>query len=423
MNLASTWPSPRTTVARWAILVLPWLIVITLLVGVTMQLGRTDLLEMVRDGGRASATVTSTENGVIEVTYQNEQVGTVTTEVVTDDAAVGDTVEIVYDRDNPFRVRPSSERVRSDLTWFLVGLATFVGLVSLAFMQWSARRFRSLARRPTTAFRTRAIIHSRPRMRVPKLSLFPLDAEFGDRCLCTVRLADLEAEVNEHRPIEVDVKGFPRSGGRVVVRHGDTVLWPRGRALLTTRYRWPIQLDTTTVNPSSRARAGADPRASAAADWPNVPPLTPIAAPPPMRPMLVQSRSWGRAWVLPALAGIGVVSTIAVTIVTAANGRAVDEWTDNGLDAVAIVAARPDGDFQLAVDVRVVGAPETKPMMAPVADPGDYEAGDAYPAVVDERGTQVRLRTEPYDRWTPRLWLLVPTLFVAWLLLRRAFNV
>ncbi len=62
-------------------------------------------------------------------------------------------------------------------------------------------------------------------------------------------------------------------------------------------------------------------------------------------------------------------------------------------------------------------------MMAPVADPESYETGDAYPAVVDERGTQVRLRTEPYDRWTPRLWFLLPTLFGAWLLLRRASNV
>ena len=400
---------------------LPWLTVIALLVGVTVQLGRADLLDMVHEGGRASATVTSIEDDVVEVTYQNEQVGTVITEIDTD-AAVGDAVEIVYDRDNPFRVRPRSEPVRPDLTWLIVGIATLVGLISLAFMQWSAWRSRSLARRSTTAFRMRAIIHARRWMRVPQLSLFPLDSDFDDRCLCTVRLADLDGEVNEYLPIEVDVKGFPRSGGRVVVRHGDTVVWPRGRALLTTRYRWPLQLDTTTTNPSPIASAGADQTAGAAAKWPDIAPLAPLTVP-PMRPLVGQPGSSIRRWILPAMTGIGVISTIVVTTVTAINGRAVDEWADNGIDAVAVVAARPDGDFQLAVDVSVVGTADLKPMMAPVADPESYETGDAYPAVVDERGTQVRLRTEPYDRWTPRLWFLLPTLFGAWLLLRRASNV
>ncbi len=222
--------------------------------------------------------------------------------------------------------------------------------------------------------------------------------------------------MNEHVPIEVDVKGFPRSGGRVVVRHGDTVLWPRGRALLAVRYRWPIQLDTATTN------ANADRRANAAANWPAPEPRSPITVP-PMRRMMVQARSSLRGRILLAATGIGMVSTIAITTVTALNGRAVDEWTDNGVDAVATVAARPDDNSQLAVDVRVVGASNTKPMMAPVADPESYETGNAYPAVLNERGTEVRLRTEPYDRWTPRLWFLLPTLFGAWILLRRTFNV
>lgn len=400
---------------------LPWLIVIALLVGVTVQVGRTDLLNMVREGGRASAIVTSTEDGVIEVTYQNEQVGTVTTELDAD-AAVGDKVEIVYDRDDPFRVRPLSEPVRSDLTWLIVGIATLIGLISLGSMQWSAWRLRSLGRRSVTAFRMRAIIHMRPRRRVPQLSLFPLDADFGDRCLCTVRLADLEAEVNEYLPIEVDVKGFPRSGGRLVVRHGDSVLWPRGRALLTTRNRWPVHLDFTAASRPSTAGTGPDRKANAAADRPESEPRAPIKVSSAWQTM-VQPGSSLRGRVLPAATGIGVVSTIAVMIATTVNGRAVDEWTDNGLDAVAVVAARPHDNYQVAVDVKVVGGPDTKPMIAPVADPEDFEPGDAYPAVVDERGTQVRLRSEPYDRWTPRLYFLLPTLFIAWFLLRRAFNV
>ena len=206
---------------------LPWLTVITLLVGVTVQLGRADLLAMVREGGRASATVTSIEDDVVEVTYQNEQVGTVITEIATD-AAVGDTVEIVYDRDNPFRVRPRSEPVRPDLTWLIVGIATLVGLISLAFMQWSAWRSRRLARGSTTAFRMRAIIHARRWMRVPQLSLFPLDSDFDDRCLCTVRLADLDAEVNEYltdRGRRQRIPTIRRSSGRPPRRHRCLAAW------------------------------------------------------------------------------------------------------------------------------------------------------------------------------------------------------
>ena len=189
------------------------------------------------------------------------------------------------------------------------------------------------------------------------------------------------------------------------------------RALLTARYRWPIQSDTIAADRSSIASAGADPSANAAADWPNVPPLTPIAAraASSMRPRRGLNRGLlaSRGWILPVAAGIGVVSTIAITTVTAVNGRAVDEWTANGLDAVAIVATWPHENFELPADVRVVGATDTKPMIAPVVDLENYETGDAYPAVVNERGTQVRLRAEPYDRWTPRLRFLLPTLFRA----------
>ena len=402
-------------------MVLPWLLVVTLLVGVTVRLGRVDLLEFVREGGHATATVTSTDNGVAEVTYLNDQVGAVTTELSAR-AAVGDTIEIVYDRANPFRVRPLSERVRSDLTWFIVGIATCIGLLTLAIMQWTARRMRNLAQQPTTAFRMYAVVHARPWMRVPKLSLFPLDADFGDRCLCTVRLADLDAEANEYIPIEVDVKGFPRSAGRVVVRHGDTVLWPRGRALLTTRYRWPIQLDMTTATTAPTASSRANPVSNVAPYWPEFDPLDPITVP-PLRPGRQHHRSSVQRWVLLVVAGIGVVTTLAITIVTARNAAAVNDWMDSGLDAVAVVASRPDGDFQLAVDVDVVGSNDVKPMMAPVEYPDSYETGDAYPAIVNERGTQVRLLTEPYDRWTPRLWILLPTLLIGWLALRRAFNV
>ena len=61
-------------------------------------------------------------------------------------------------------------------------------------------------------------------------------------------------------------------------------------------------------------------------------------------------------------------------------------------------------------------------MMATVEFPDRYETGDTYPAVVRQNGTEIRLRTEPYDRSTPRLWGALPTLLIGWFLLRQAFK-
>jgi hypothetical protein len=383
VSLAGSWSSPRTTFVRWAVLFAPWLILVAVLVASTLRSDRADLAELMASGGRATATIVSAHHHFTDVSYVNDRVGQVVVTDTTVDGDVGDVREVVYDPVNPFRVRPADEPVRGDLTWLVVTVAVAAAVLTLGVMQWSARRFRRIARDDSVSFRMLAVTHGRSWQKVPFVSLFALDVDPGDRCVCTVRLADPDA-VELDAPFEVDVKGLPRPGGRLVVRRSDVTLWTRGRALLTARRRWE----------------------------------------PHRPPARVPRRDPVPLWSAIALTAGGVVLVVAVVIVTSMQGDAVDAWMAVGRPAVATVADRDDPEDLLAVDVVVHGVPsDVRAMFAPVRDPGEYETGQRFPAVVSQDGTRVRLLAEPYDRATPRWWAAVSSVFVAWLLLRRVVGV
>jgi hypothetical protein len=114
------------------------------------------------------------------------------------------------------------------------------------------------------------------------------------------------------------------------------------------------------------------------------------------------------------------VLLLVVVWTTHVNGTAVDRWMADGSPAVATIADRTDGDYSVAVDVRVVGdSGPSIPMEAQVDYPETYDTGDRYTAVVSADGARVRLLAEPYDRTEPRAWLLVLALVPLWFLARR----
>jgi hypothetical protein len=124
--------------------------------------------------------------------------------------------------------------------------------------------------------------------------------------------------------------------------------------------------------------------------------------------------------VLAGLLAAGLVGLLLVVIVTTVNARAVEAWMAAGRPAVATVADRPDEVYRLAVDVRPSDTPSARLQMFANADfPEDYLTGDKYPAVLSEDSTRVRLLIERYDRTEPRLWVLLPTALIGWLLIRR----
>jgi hypothetical protein len=251
---------------------------------------------------------------------------------------------------------------------------------SCAALQWTARRQRRLAADESTAFSMLAAIHHSRLSIVPRLSLYALDSTAGERPVCTIRLADIRVDGPKEACFPVDEKGIPRPTGLVVVRCGDSVLWPRGRALVAARHRRPERV----VAPAIRE---------------------------------AQSVRQFLAWL--AVCGVcGLLVTATVTIVSVRGARATERWAAEGRQAVATIVGRNEQ----SVDVEVVAADGTGParrMAAPVDYPDDYEPGRKYPAVVRDDGALVRLLAEPYDAVEPILWAAIPTAVALWWALRR----
>ncbi len=406
MNLARSWASPGSTFIRWLIGVAPWLLAVTIVVIVVQRADRTETVELLRDGPRASATVVTVDDDEVHVEYDHEIVGPVTATFRDEALEVGDRVDVVYERDDPYRVLLSSARPQPDLLVVVIALAVVGAAVTVAASQWTARQTRRLATAESTAFRMLAVIHRGRWSVVPRLSLYPLDSEVGDSSVCTVRLADISAHSSGRGCDEVEVKGFPRPGGRVLVRRDDVVLWPRGRALVSEGQH---RLAST----ASRPPPFAPPTAPSSPAW---------GAPTPIgragRRHVFHALRW-----FAAAAAAGIAVTLVVAVVTTAHERATDRWVATGLPAVATIADRDDTDFTVAVDVAVAGDPDaTRSMMAPVDFPEEYEDGRRYPAVVSNDFTHVRLLTEPYDRVEPILWFAIPTAILLWHLVRRVLG-
>ena len=232
MKLARSWASPGSTFVRWLIGVAPWLLVVTIVVIVVQREDRAEAIETLRAGPHASATVVSVDGDEVHVEYDHVIVGSVNAVLSDDEFEIGDGVTVAYDRDDPYRVLLSSARPQPDLLVVIIAIALAGAAVTIAASQWTARQTRRLATAETTAFRMLAVIHRGRWSVVPRLSLYPLDSGAGESSVCTVRLADIAARSNESGCDEVEVKGLPRPGGRVLVRRDDVILWPRGRALV-----------------------------------------------------------------------------------------------------------------------------------------------------------------------------------------------
>jgi hypothetical protein len=163
------------------------------------------------------------------------------------------------------------------------------------------------------------------------------------------------------------------------VRAGDTVLWPRGRALVGARHERPAGVGAPEIHGARNVRQ-----------------------------FLI--------WL--AVCGVcGLAVTATVTLVSTRSARVTEKWVAEGRRAVATIASR--NERSVDVDLVVEGRTGALSMAAPVDYPDAYEPGRKYPAVVRDDGERVRLLAEPYDPVEPVLWAAIPTAVVLWWAARR----
>ena len=247
-------------------------------------------------------------------------------------------------------------------------------------MQWSARRQRSLTADESTAFSMLGTIHHTRLSVVPRLSLYALDSAANDRPVCTIRLADIRVDAPGDVCFPVEVKGIPRPTGLVVSRVGETVLWPRGRALVGARHQRPARVAAPEIREAGNVRRFV---------------------------------TW-----LAACGVCGLLLTATVALVSTRGARITERWVAEGRRAVATIVSRNEE----SVNVHVVADDSTRPavlMAAPVDYPEDYDPGQKYPAVVRADGGRVRLLAEPYDAVEPIVWAAIPTAVLLWWAARR----
>jgi hypothetical protein len=360
--------------------VLPWIVAVTAVLLVLEHNHRQDEVALHTEGPFATGTIVSVARDETKASYTHEIVGPVVAQVDDGGAGEGDRVDLAYDADDPYHVALADRQPRRDLTpWILLG-AFVVTAGTCVGAQWTARRQRRLAADESTAFSMLAAIHTSRMSIVPRLSLYPLDSVVGERPVCTIRLADVRIGGPGNACFPVDVKGIPRPGGRVIVRCADTVLWPRGRALLAARHERPPTLTEPSLREARNVR---------------------------------QFLTW-----LTVCGVCGLVVTAVVAFVSVHGARATERWTAEGRSAVATIVGRNER----SVDVDVVPTAEPGPlqlMAAPVDYPDDYDPGQKYPAVLSDDGALVRLLAEPYDALEPVLWAAIPTAVVLWWVGRR----
>lgn len=402
MRLAASWPALRVVLVRWGVGFVPVLAAVMVMTLAALDADRSRSIELIERGIAANARVIDRNDDGVVVSYDHHVVDAVEADL-RGTAGVGATVEIRYDVDDPYRVQLASDALPPDRSSLAIIAAALVGAVSLVVLLIGSSHDRRLLTSSSPTFRMLAVEYRARWSVIPRLSLYALDSGPGDRPVCTVRLADIRASGSKERCVEVDVKGLPRPGGRVVIRRNGVVLWPRGRALLTASHQrpWIVATDAGTRSP-----------------WPAPGVFVPgrVSMTEPQRPFQLL------VWVGVA-AALGVVLTITVAFLTSSRGDEVDRWTASGTKAVATVADRADQDFAVAVDVAVGEPGVVLAMMAPTDLPEDYETGRKYPAIVSVDRSQVRLLADPYDRLEPILWAALSTAVMLWHLARRAIGV
>lgn len=303
----------------------------------------------------------------------------------------GDRVAIEAARVDPRDVVLAGDRYQSESLWPYAFMAA-VPLVVFATRQVGTRRTATLARRAAPSFAMLAILSAggpfRPRAR---LDLFPLDARADQRPLCSVPVLGTGFLPLNGPGFPVEVKGSPRPLGRVVARAGDTILWPRGRAL--ARVHRSVLRPTVHEPPRFTERhldAG-----SVAGTWA------------------------GRAgWGIGAMAAAVMLAAV-VTAVTLTHRSAARALERNGVQVVARVVESDPFGYSLGVDYRLPGERTVRSGRAPVDLPEDWDVGDRYPAVVDpSEPERLRLLAEPYDATEPIVWASLPAIAAGVLLVR-----
>jgi hypothetical protein len=351
-----------------------------------------------RNALRLEAVVQSVEGGSIDVAYDNPLTGQrVETSAPVggeiDIPAEGAGVSITVDRADPENVRLAGHRPAPGFEG--VALALLLGLPLLwgAIRWWSIRAAERLAGHPAAP--TFAMIGAlgAPRRvgRRPCLHLWPLDSPPGADALCAVPLL-VSGGLPVGAAFPIEVKGSPRSFGRVVARAGDTVLWPAARTLRAPWLRRPANIDAAPItldNPRTGDADGTRPRG-----------IGFVAA---------HSQVF-----LSLAAAVGLL--LAVGTVTLINRGHGEDLYRRGTEVIAEVTKR--GGSSVTVRYTLPGETTVRTGRVPVDRPADHKIGLKLPAVADpDGGDQLRFLRERYDAAEPIVWAAVPAVVIAGLLL------
>jgi hypothetical protein len=308
----------------------------------------------------------------------------------------GSEVALEVSRHDPGTVRAMGDRF--PLTYNVVG---YLLLPAGALVAWIVRRIgtwrteRFMARAAQSFAMVGAVSPPRRWGRFCHLHLWPLDAEPSASALCALPLVSTAGLPIGGPAFPVEVKGSPRAMGRVVSNTSAGVVWPAGRAAMST---WM-------------------PRPSEVAEVETVAPVAP--------PAVVVPPSW-RAWlgtvaVLWVLAGIATAVVALVGGIVVVNGDRAERLGRDGVSVIATVVGYSDADDAVDVTYRAPGTGDVTEARAPVDYGSDYPEGRRYPARVDlDDPSRVRLEAEPYDAFEPMAWAAAALVLVLVLLGRRA---
>jgi hypothetical protein len=223
-----------------------------------------------------------------------------------------------------------------------------------------------------------------PDGRRARLQLYPADARPGIPPLCSIPLLTSYG-LPAGGAFPVEAKGSPRPLGRVAVRHGADVLWPRGRA-------------------SSRTASEPMP--------------APIGVPTPFLPTDARPAVFVGSWLRYAGRGLAVAAG-ALGLVAVSTGITLVHWAQardlerHGVEVIAEVIEADAGAYTLGVAYSLPNVPARREGRAAVDFPEDWDVGDRYPAVVDpDAPGRLRLLTEPYDPLAPLVWSALPAAVV-----------
>jgi hypothetical protein len=335
---------------------------------------------------------TNLGDGELTVDYYHPQVRQLISSRLTSEpddlvrSAPGTSIDVVYDPDDPYHLHRAGSPPRPDSgsrpALVMLALSPFLLFV---LRLWSNRQFVALAASDAPTLRMFAArirlrrrwlwtgdeITTRRRMR---LALYPLDAPENARPACVIRVHSA-VPVPLAGAFLVDVKGSPRPGGRVVLRFGEAVLWPRSRALLTASWRRPAFVDNPISMTVPHTPSGL------------VTTLITIAA---------------VVWAI----GAAIAGVVAVPRAHQSTAAAQNRVT---------VVAEVVGQKSQGVEVRFRLAESGEfTAVAPINRPSDAPIGNVYPALAESDGSAIRLRMAPYDWRTPVLgWGALPTLALA----------